>query len=182
MRVQTGSAKGRKLKMPVGIRIRPTTGRVKKSIFDTLGDIRGAIVLDLFAGSGSLGIEALSRQAQSAVFVEKEREAVKSISDNIEKCGFDDRSEIISTDYRKAINIMEKQSRKFNLVFIDPPYELYEETSPGKFVDSIRKLLSPPWEIVIEHDKDYDAEHSVSYLETRTFGSTQISYFREEAI
>lgn len=180
MRVQTGTAKGRKLKTPSGINVRPTSGRVKKSIFDTLGNIEDTSALDLFAGTGSLGLEALSRGAKKAVFVEKEREAIKIISDNIEKCGFADRSEIISTDYKKAIRILEKKSARFDLVFIDPPYEVYQGTSPGKFVDEIRNILSSDWEIVIEHDRIYDLEGFPGYLETRTFGSTQISYFGEE--
>ncbi len=180
MRVQTGTAKGRKLKTPSGINVRPTSGRVKKSIFDTLGDIEGSSVLDLFAGTGSLGLEALSRGAQNAVFIEKEREAVKIIRDNIAKCGFAARSEIISTDYKKAIRALEKKAERFDLVFIDPPYEVYRGTTPGKFVEEIRHLLSSDWEIVVEHDKIYDLENFSGYLETRTFGSTQISYFREE--
>lgn len=180
MRVQTGIAKGRKLKSPAGTDIRPTSGRVKKSIFDTLGNISGTSVLDLFAGTGSLGIEALSRNAKNAVFVETEREAIKSIRDNLEKCGFTEKSEIISTDYKKAIQVLQKKAVKFNLVFIDPPYKLYSNTEPAQFVDEIYPLLSKPWEIVIEHDNVNNPGSSEYYIETRTFGSTNISYFREE--
>lgn len=180
MRVQTGSAKGRRLKTHSGKGIRPTTGRVKKSIFDTLGDIRGRIVLDLFAGAGSLGIEALSRNAEKAVFVEKDRTALNILKDNIEKCGFTDRSEVIGGDYRKVVKILEKQNRKFNLVFIDPPYVIYDEISPEDLIGSIDKLLATTWEIVIEHNLDNDMEKYENHERTKIYGGTKISYFRND--
>lgn len=180
MRVQTGSAKGRKLKSPSGSNIRPTTGRVKKSIFDKLGDIKGRNVLDLFAGTGSLGIEALSRDVARVVFVEKERSAVNTISENIEKCGFRAKARILSTDYKKAIRILQEHSERFNLVFIDPPYEVYKKKCPSDFVKELHGLLVTPWEIVVEHDKVYNFEDSGNYIETRHYGSTQVSYFRND--
>jgi len=180
MRVQTGTAKGRKLKSPSGSDIRPTSSRVKKSIFDRLGNIDGAYVLDLFAGTGSLGIEALSRNAEHVVFIERDRTAASVIRENIEKCGFNAKTKVISADYTKAVRILQEGSERFNLVFIDPPYNVYKAKIPSDFVNEIRELLETPWEIVVEHDKVYNLDGSANYIETRGYGSTQVSYFRND--
>lgn len=178
MRVLTGSVKGRKLKSVSGLKTRPTSGRVKKSIFDKLGDISGLRVLDLFAGTGSLGIEALSRGASNATFVEKDSQASKTIHENIVKCGFEDRSVVISRDYSKALPVLEIRGSKFELVFIDPPYDMYNTREPDDLINEISSLLRAPWTVVIEHEKQHDMSRIETYQETRSYGSTRISYFR----
>lgn len=117
MRVITGSARGRKLKEPKNMDIRPTTDRVKESIFNILQfDIEGRRVLDLFAGTGQLGIEALSRGAKSATFVDESSEAVKIIKDNLEHCKL--QGEVIRED---SITFLGRCG-KFDIIFLDPPY------------------------------------------------------------
>ena len=124
MRVITGSARGRRLKEPEGMDIRPTTDQVKEAIFNIVQfDVEGRRVLDLFAGTGQLGIECLSRGAESAVFVDHSREAVKIIKENLAAChlkGF-----VAEQDSLMYL----KNCGKFDLIFVDPPYDsdLYEE-------------------------------------------------------
>ena len=123
MRVITGTARGRRLKTPENYDIRPTTDNVKESVFNIIQfDIEGRRVLDLFAGTGQLGIECLSRGAESAVFVDRDREAVRIIKDNLKTCGM--KATVLQED---SLAFLEHCGR-FDLIFIDPPYDanLYE--------------------------------------------------------
>ena len=123
MRVIAGVAKGRKLTAPRGLDTRPMMSRAREALFSAIAsEIEGARVLDLFAGSGSLGIEALSRGAASATFVEKARPALKSLRSNLETTGFD--GEIIEGD---AASIVRRMGASFDLVFVDPPFEMPPE-------------------------------------------------------
>ena len=122
MRVITGTARGQRLKTLEGDATRPTSERIKGAIFSSIQfEIEGRRVLDLFAGSGQMGIEALSRGAGSAFFVDSSREAMEIVKSNYTDCGFADRSRTLVQDYR---NYIRKASgrEKFDLVFIDPPY------------------------------------------------------------
>ena len=120
MRVISGTARGRKLKEPDGRRVRPTTDKVKESMFNIVQfQIQDAAVLDLFAGSGQLGIEALSRGAESVTFVDSARDSVKLVRENVRTAGFEDRAQIFQTD---AIGFLE-HCGKFDLIFLDPPYD-----------------------------------------------------------
>ncbi len=123
MRVITGSAGGRKLKSPKGEEVRPTTDHVKQALFNILQyDLEGRRVLDLFAGTGQLGIEALSRGAREAVFTDSSRKSVELVRENLSACGF--RAQVIQTD---ALSYLGRGGR-FDIIFIDPPYDsgLYE--------------------------------------------------------
>ena len=124
MRVITGKARGRKLKTPENYDIRPTSDQVKESIFNIIQfDIEGRRVLDLFAGTGQLGIVCLSRGAAEVVFIDQSREAVRIIRDNLKSCALE--GAVLQMD---AVSFL-KSCGKFDLVFVDPPYEssLYEE-------------------------------------------------------
>ena len=119
MRVISGTARGRKLKEPSGTEVRPTSDMVKESIFNVVQfDIEGRHILDLFAGTGQLGVEALSRGAKSAVFVDISPEAVKLIKENILLCGFSDASTVRRSD---ALNYLE-HCGTFDMIFVDPPF------------------------------------------------------------
>jgi 16S rRNA (guanine(966)-N(2))-methyltransferase RsmD len=178
LHVLTGKAKGRKLKVPKGKSVRPITARIKKTIFDTLGDITGLKVLDLFAGSGSLGIEALSRDAARVTFVEKDPLVCKVLKENLTLCGFFDRAALICSHYRSALKKLKKSGQKFNLVFIDPPYISYERMEVSDFIDDVSELLENDGLIVIEHN--YKIEDSLGRFNriTKPFGGTQLSFFR----
>jgi len=120
MRVISGSARGRKLKEPKGETIRPSKDMVKESMFNIIQfELPGARVLDLFAGTGQLGIEALSRGAKTAVFVDSNGEAVKLVKENLKTCGFSDISMVYNTDALKYLEYEEN----FDIIFIDPPYD-----------------------------------------------------------
>ena len=119
MRVITGSARGRRLRELEGLETRPTTGKVKEALFSVIQfDIEGRRVLDLFAGTGQLGIEALSRGAESAVFVERRKDALQAVRENLEACGFSDRARLVNGDAMSYL----KSGEKFDLIFLDPPY------------------------------------------------------------
>ena len=118
MRVITGTARGRKLREPEGMAIRPTTDSVKEAIFNTIQfDIEGRRVLDLFAGTGQLGIEALSRGARECVFIDQSTAAVKLVRENLKTCGLT--ATVLQTD---ALGYLQ-QGQKFDLIFLDPPYD-----------------------------------------------------------
>ena len=118
MRVITGTARGRRLKTPEGMDIRPTTDNVKESIFNIIQfDIEGRRVLDLFAGTGQLGIECLSRGAREVVFIDQSRDAVKIVKDNLKTCGFT--APVLQQDAVAYLH----GGGKFDLIFIDPPYD-----------------------------------------------------------
>jgi len=131
MRIISGTSKGRKLVTLKSQSLRPTSDRVKESIFNILREkIEGGMVLDLFAGTGNLGIEALSRGAKKVIFVEKGRHALGLIQRNLAQFGLEGRSEVIPTDANRAIGILKQRGKTFDLIFMDPPYEkgLIEET------------------------------------------------------
>lgn len=123
MRVITGIARGRRLKTPDNYDIRPTTDNVKESVFNIIQfDIEGRQVLDLFAGTGQLGIECLSRGAAGAVFVDRDKDAVRIVKDNLKTCGM--KATVLQEDSISFLN----HCGKFDVIFIDPPYDsdLYE--------------------------------------------------------
>ena len=120
MRVITGSARGRRLRELEGLETRPTTDRVKESMFNILQfDIEGSRVLDLFAGTGQLGIEALSRGAAAAVFVEQRRDAAALVRDNLRLTGLADRARVVNGE---ALSYLASAGERFDIIFLDPPY------------------------------------------------------------
>ena len=121
MRVISGSARGTVLKTPTGITTRPTADRVKEALFSIIQfDLPGSSVLDLFGGTGQLGIEALSRGAKSAVFVDSGKQACALIRENLKKTSFLDNSRVLCSDY---LTYLSSCKEKFNIIFLDPPYE-----------------------------------------------------------
>lgn len=124
MRIISGKSRGRRLATPRGHALRPTSDRVKESIFNILGgEVEGKVVLDLFAGTGNLGIEALSRGAKKTIFVERAREALRMIQRNLLQCNFSGQAEIIPKEVNRAIGILEASGESFDLILMDPPYE-----------------------------------------------------------
>lgn len=120
MRVISGTARGKRLREPADMRVRPTTDRVKESIFNIIQfDIEGRRVLDLFAGTGQLGIEAKSRGAEQVTFVDKSRESMKLVRENIKTAGFEGQVETVETD---SLDFL-KRCGKYGIIFLDPPYD-----------------------------------------------------------
>lgn len=180
LQVLTGSVKGRKLRVPKGRTIRPTTSRIKKSIFDTLGDLGDLRVLDIFAGSGGLGIESLSRGASHVTFIERNPKVFKLLRENVASCGFSGEATIICDDYEKAVRGLVNEGCKFDLVFIDPPYSLYKKREVWDFVNLVKDCVSCGSIIVIEHERNLTAETEGFSRLTRSFGGTKVSYFKKD--
>ncbi|MGA2401531.1 MAG: 16S rRNA (guanine(966)-N(2))-methyltransferase RsmD [Syntrophobacteraceae bacterium] len=123
MRIIAGAFRGRRLHAPKGKRIRPTIDRVREAIFNIIAaEVAGAKVLDLFAGTGAMGLEALSRGAQFSFFVDQGEEAVRLIRENVQLCGVQDMSRIIQGSAASAIRRLGSENELFDLIFMDPPY------------------------------------------------------------
>ena len=164
MRVITGTARGRRLKTPENSDIRPTTDNVKESVFNIIQfDIEGRRVLDLFAGTGQLGIECLSRGAAEAVFIDDSREAVRIVKDNLKACGFS--APVLQQD---ALSYLRSCGR-FDLIFVDPPYDanLYEPVL--ETINSV-DILSDGGIILCESRRErYMPDMKAPYLKRRDY-------------
>jgi 16S rRNA (guanine966-N2)-methyltransferase len=180
MRIISGVSKGRRLATPKSQVIRPTSDRVKESIFNILGgEVEGKAVLDLFAGTGNLGIEALSRGAKRVLFVEKGRQALKLIQRNLSLIGMRERSEILPKDVSRAIGVLKLRGESFDLILMDPPYE------KGLIQKTLWKLHShriyqEDSILVIEHDRREPLPERVegwTLIRQRGIGDTVISIF-----
>ena len=169
MRVVAGEFKGRRLRMPRGAPTRPTADRVREALFSMLGDVTGARVLDLYAGSGALGIEALSRGAASAVFVERDARAAAAIQANLDTVGAE--AEVSRQD---ALAFVGRDARSYDLVFCDPPYDCGPRIA-GQLAERLPALLSTDARIVTESDKRNPLELPFPLLRERTYGDTRIA-------
>lgn len=179
MRIIAGTAKGRVLKMPQGD-VRPTADRVKESMFNALGQwMDGEVVLDLFAGAGSLGLEALSRGAREATFVERDRTVLAVLRQNIEELGFARVSTVMPLPVERAIPKLAAAGRRFSLVFADPPYARHVLLPVVEAIDG-SGILQPKGRLVLEHDKREELPGRIGALERgdeRRYGDTVVSYF-----
>lgn len=175
MRIIAGKFRGKRLFSPEGEGTRPTSDKVRESVFGILasrGEIGGR-VLDLFAGTGALGLEALSRGADTAVFVDKSPAAAKIIRKNIALTGAD--AEVYNTDWKVAVR---KLTGRFDLIFLDPPYALGAETDVVAAIDE-RDLLAEGGVIVVEHDARNDFATAESFAaDRRTYRGTSVTFLR----
>ena len=174
-----GSARGKRLRGPSGFKFRPTTGRVKEFIFSYLGEeVEGARVLDLFCGTGSLGIEALSRGAKEIIFVDKSLQSLKILEKNLEDCGFTDRTRILRKDVFRLLRRMGKEGEKFNLILADPPFK---DSLRGQIVRAVdeNNLIKHEGFLILEHEfHDPDPrEHEMKLLKQRRFGHCVVSVY-----
>jgi 16S rRNA (guanine966-N2)-methyltransferase len=165
MRVVAGTARGRTIDAPPGTSTRPTSDRVRESIFNALGSLDvvvDATVLDLFAGSGALGIEALSRGAARATFVESDRRAVRVIEENLRRCGLDDRATVVTADATRFA----LRGSTFDLALADPPYAFDQWPDLLDAVDAET--------LVIESDRAVAVTARWDVVRDRTYGSTVV--------
>ncbi|MEK7376384.1 MAG: 16S rRNA (guanine(966)-N(2))-methyltransferase RsmD [Candidatus Margulisiibacteriota bacterium] len=184
MRVIGGTARGRVLKTALlagGKKIRPLSDRAKEALFNILAQVTpDCVFLDLFAGSGQVGIEALSRGAKLCVFCEKESGAVRFINDNLELCGFSDRAEIFALDVLSAISVLDKNKALFDVIFIGAPY--------GRriLLDTLEKIsksgiLKVNGIVIAEHTKRQEAAREYGGLKKfreNRYGDTVFSFYR----
>ncbi|MCP4650745.1 MAG: 16S rRNA (guanine(966)-N(2))-methyltransferase RsmD [PVC group bacterium] len=181
MRITSGTFKGRILKQPKSKDVRPTTEKVRKAIFDVLSDfIVDKQVLDLFSGSGALGCEALSRGASGVTFIEKKRECVKVIKDNLSILNADKKYKIIEKDVLSAFKILQKKGLKFSVIIADPPY--YGGLAKKCLLEICNyDILNPPTIIIIEHYKKDELPEQVgnyALWQLKKYGDTFVSFFK----
>jgi len=182
MRVISGEARGHALRAPRGSETRPTSDLLRGAVFSMLAamEVRPRIVLDLYAGTGALGIEALSRGADWADFVERSRVACAAIHANLERVGYLQRARVYCSTVSKAVSRLE---RVYDLVFVDPPYA--DVLAPAAFASAaLRDRLSPQAVIVYEHSRREDPPESLGIfgrLRTRSHGSSSVSFYALDA-
>lgn len=179
MRIITGIAKGIKLKAPQGLETRPTTDRVKESVFNILSDIVvDARVLDLFAGTGNLGLESLSRGAKSAVFVDQSSESIGMIKENATHTKLVDHTEIYKNDVLRALDRFVQEQRSFDLLFCDPPYQKGFVQAVLEKLDK-QPIMAHDGIVVMEHSRHEPIADEWEHLQlrrTERYGETLISF------
>jgi 16S rRNA (guanine(966)-N(2))-methyltransferase RsmD len=182
MRIIAGEYKSRSIMMPRGVDIRPTQDKVREAVFNILGDIGGKAVLELFAGSGAFGIEALSRGAASAAFVDNDFRCAQTIRANLDSLNVDaSRYDIIKADALSVLSRLARKEERFDIVFLDPPYYKGIARKCLINIDSY-DIVSPVGLIIIEHFKKdaLDAElERFLFLDQRRYGDTLITIFRK---
>ena len=160
MRVIAGKFRGRGLQGPAGMDVRPTGDRLKETLFSILGPrVTGSIVLDVFGGSGAIGIEALSRGAQEVVFIESTPAGERLIRQNLERCKIQTGYRVLRQDVFPALRFLARQGFRANIIFFDPPYnwKLYRDLVEIVFE---KGLVAPPFCVVIEHHRKADLPES----------------------
>lgn len=185
LRIIGGALKGKKLLSFKGHKIRPTSDRVKESLFNIISERleKGAAVLDLFAGSGNLGIEAMSRGAGRTCFVENDKKSLEILRKNIAHCGVSGSSEVIPLDARKGIAVLENRGDRFDIIFLDPPYGkgLLGETlgilgqSP---VSDSALVVAECW----SKEEVKDRYGILVRIDTRRYGDTSLNFFVRTSI
>jgi 16S rRNA (guanine(966)-N(2))-methyltransferase RsmD len=151
IRIIGGIYKGRRLKLVPSPAVRPMQDKVKGALFNIIQDrLKGSVCLDGFAGTGSVGLEALSRGAETVVFVDEFYPCVKVIRANVEKCGAGDKSVIVHREFNRAVIDLAKKKVNFDIIFLDPPYKLLEVRNPLRVIWK-REVLKPGGLIVLRH-------------------------------
>ncbi|MGE4215297.1 MAG: 16S rRNA (guanine(966)-N(2))-methyltransferase RsmD [Anaerotignaceae bacterium] len=182
MRVISGNARGHKLATPEGLDTRPTTDRIKETLFNIIApDIYGCEFLDLFSGSGSIGIEALSRGAKKAVFVDNEKKALEAIEYNLNHTKLADNAEIIRTEVLSAIKMLGSKNTKFDIIFMDPPYmaDLYKPTLMAILAEDI---LNEGGYVIAEHPSKVGLPvvEGFKIVRTKDYKTTVMSFWTLE--
>ncbi len=180
MRVIAGTARGTRL-APVPRGVRPTSDRVRESVFNFLGQFFEGDVLDLYAGTGALGIEALSRGGERGVFVEKDRRALGTIRENLRRAKVADRAEVVAGDVGRVLDRMLTDGRQFNLIFADPPYRI-AATEVGGLMSRLGALLAPGGRVVIESGEGPAAGMVGKKGVTRRYGGTYVTILERSEI
>ncbi|NRD78760.1 16S rRNA (guanine(966)-N(2))-methyltransferase RsmD [Bacillus sp. BRMEA1] len=183
MRVVSGSCKGRPLKAVPGRTTRPTTDKVKEAMFNMIGPyFDGGIGLDLFAGSGGLGLEALSRGLEKVIFIDQDPKAVQIIRENIKACHFEEKTEVYRNDAGLAIKALIKREIRFDYLFLDPPYKRQQLVSLMEKLDS-EELINNSGIVVCEHSNDVELPLAVGRLtqiKQENYGITTVTIYSRE--
>ncbi|MEG1559859.1 MAG: 16S rRNA (guanine(966)-N(2))-methyltransferase RsmD [Clostridia bacterium] len=181
MRIIAGEARGRQLVSPKGLKTRPTLDRVKESLFGIIQfDLYGTRFLDLFSGSGGIGLEALSRGAAFCTFVDSDQETAACVRKNIDLCGFKNRSSLRVEDFSSALVALHHMRLDFDIIFLDPPYKSgFYEMVTSLLISY--KLLREGGTVIAEHlyARPPKVDPSLTLFDTRKYGDVGISFYRE---
>ena len=174
MRIIAGSRKGHTIHAPRGDDTRPTSDRVRENVFNLVGPVDGADVLDLFAGSGAMGLEALSRGAARAVFVERDPDAVRTIERNLDRLRL--AGAVLRRDAVTALAAEAAAGRKYDLVLVDPPYDMYSSVQP-QLARYLPAVLAGDGLLVVETDARLEPELPLPLRTSRRYGQARLTLF-----
>lgn len=181
MRVIGGKARGRTLQAPRGKNTRPITSMIKEALFNVIGsEVVDSIWLDLFAGSGAVGIEALSRGARQAVFIDDDKIAVEIIRDNLRHCNMEREGQVYRNDVFRAIKLLQKRSQHFDYIYVDPPF-----TNKAIFIPVLKdlaesQLLKADGTLILRTPRKFPAEKAIGRLElyrSDNYGESTLQYY-----
>jgi 16S rRNA (guanine966-N2)-methyltransferase len=175
VRIVAGSRKGHRIEAPKGVVTRPTGDRVREAVFSIVGHVEDARVLDLFAGSGALGLEALSRGAKSCVFVERDRQAARVIQSNLQKLRLTG-AVVVTRDVAAALREERDRDRRYDLVLADPPYEDWAGHEAA-LADLLPSVLAEHALVVVETSERVEPELPLDLVTARRYGSARITVF-----
>jgi len=180
VRIVAGSRKGARIFAPKGLDTRPTADRVREAAFNLLGPgaAEEAKVLDLFAGSGAMGLEALSRGAAHATFVESDREACRTINRNLDKLGFD-AATVLCQDALTALRADARQGTRYDLVLLDPPYKRFSSLQKA-MIRHLPEILAPAGTLLVETAAEEEPDLPLAKRTTRRYGSARLTLFDAE--
>jgi len=182
MRISGGEARGRRIGLPRGCRIRPTADRIKESLFDILPPVRERSFLDLFAGSGCVGMEALSRGVRFAAFVEKDARLAGAIRANLALLGFSGRAEVVAADAQTGIGRLAGRAERFDVLFADPPYDEGYVKVTLQWLEKA-DILAADGIIVIQHSvreaPDPSSLRILKPADQRRYGDTVLSFLKK---
>jgi len=178
MRIIAGTHRGHTIHAPPGLGTRPTSDRVRESIFNIVGPLDGAQVLDLYAGSGAMGLEALSRGAARATFVERDGDAVRTIERNLDKLRL--KATVVRQDALTALARDAGTGRKYDLVLLDPPYDMYADLQP-QLARYLPAVLAEDGLLVVETDARVEPELPLTLRTSRKYGSVRVTVYEGAA-
>jgi 16S rRNA (guanine(966)-N(2))-methyltransferase RsmD len=182
MRVIAGKYKSRRLDAPQGMQTRPTSDQLRETLFNVVApSIEGSVWLDLFAGSGAIGIEALSRGARSVYFVEAAGPAARTIRKNLQTLEIENGTEVIERDVSNALRMLDSQAVTCDFVFLDPPYRKMGDYEQVLGFLSQSQLLAPQSVVIAEHDKHFDPGNEFGSLRryrSLRQGDSVLSFYR----
>lgn len=173
LRIVAGERRGHRLRVPPGD-VRPTGERVREAVFDVLGSVEGEKVLDLFAGSGALGLEALSRGASRAVFVEADRLTARVLRRNIAALSYEDRSEVLAADHLHALDRLAARGELCDLLFVDPPYRMLAQVL-ADLGPRLPCILASGGRVVVEGPVGVEFDGGLDVVFRRQYGRTLIT-------
>jgi len=174
VRIVAGACRSRRLRVPAGVTVRPTSDMVRAAIFDALGPVGGLSVLDLFAGTGAMGLEALSRGAAGCVFVEQDRMVAKVLRANIRDLDYLAASRVVVADYHAALQDIMHAGERFDLLFVDPPYRMLPEAEVT-LEPLAPSLLQDCGVVILESGKASRPTLGASPVFDRVYGDTRVT-------